>query len=69
MLNSSALYVCRKRPENMTDEEVALKFRLLLHFRGTGLASEKEYQELDDVSLIRAKSACRLIHLARRSWR
>lgn len=34
----------------MTDEQVALKFRLLLHFRGTGNATDKEYQELDDVS-------------------
>jgi hypothetical protein len=44
----------------MTDEEVAHKFRLLLHFRGTGLATDKEYQELDDVSSIKVKSECRL---------
>jgi acid-sensing ion channel, other len=34
----------------MTHEEVALKFRLLLHFQGTGNATEKEYKELDDVN-------------------
>jgi amiloride-sensitive sodium channel len=39
----------RKRPENMTDDEVSMKLRLLLHFRGNGNATDKEYQELSDV--------------------
>lgn len=34
----------------MTDEEVAYKLRLLLHFRGSGVATDKEYQELEDVN-------------------
>jgi len=33
----------------MTDEQLAEKFRLLLHFRGSGNASEKDYQEIHDV--------------------
>lgn len=39
----------RKRPNNMTDDELADKLRMLLHFRGTGNATDKEYQELNDV--------------------
>lgn len=34
----------------MTDQQIADKLRLLLHFRGTGVATDKEYQELHDVS-------------------
>lgn len=34
----------------MSDEELAIKFRLLLHFRGSGLATDKDYQEFNDVS-------------------
>jgi hypothetical protein len=36
----------------MTDIEVAEKLKLLLHFRGTGKAGDKEYQELHDVIFI-----------------
>lgn len=39
----------RKRPENLTDEEVAYKLRLMLHFRGSGNATDKEYQLVNDV--------------------
>lgn len=38
-----------KKPPNMTDEELALKFKLLLHYRGSGVATAKEYQEINDV--------------------
>lgn len=34
----------------MTDEQVAYKFRLLLHFRSSGNATDREYQELNDVT-------------------
>ena len=34
----------------MTEEDVAIKLRLLLHFRGSGNASDKEYQVLNDVN-------------------
>lgn len=33
----------------MTDDEVATKLKMLLHFRGTGKATDKEYQDLNDV--------------------
>lgn len=39
----------RKRPGNKSDEELVAKFKMLLHFRGPGNATEKEYQELNDV--------------------
>lgn len=35
----------------MTDEDVAIKLRLLLHFRGSGNATDREYQVLNDVKL------------------
>lgn len=38
------------KPENVTDEELIQKFKLLIHFQGNGNASEKEYQEIHDVS-------------------
>lgn len=41
----------RKRPNNLTDEDVANNLRLLLHFRGSGSASDKEYQTLNDVRM------------------
>lgn len=44
-------FVNRKyKPENMTDENLIQKFKLLIHFQGSGNASEKEYQEIHDVS-------------------
>lgn len=39
----------RKRQGNISDEELVAKFKMLLHFRGPGNATEKEYQELNDV--------------------
>lgn len=33
----------------MTNEEIAEKLKLLLHFRGNGKATDKEYQDLSDV--------------------
>jgi hypothetical protein len=36
----------------VTDEELAMKLRNLLHFRGSGNATDKEYQELNDVNLV-----------------
>lgn len=36
----------------MSDDEVATKLRLLLHFRGSGKATDKEYQELSDVNFV-----------------
>ena len=39
----------------MTDEQVAYKFRLLLQFRGTGNATDKEYQELSDVNSLKRR--------------
>lgn len=33
----------------MTDDEIVNKIRMLLHFRGTGNATDKDYQELADV--------------------
>lgn len=43
------IFCCRKRPDNMTNEAIAEKLKMLLHFRGTGKATDKEYQELSDV--------------------
>jgi hypothetical protein len=34
----------------MSDEDVAQLFQLLLHFSMTGSASDKQYQEMNDVS-------------------
>lgn len=39
----------KSKPENVTAEEMIQKFKLLMHFQGSGNASEKEYQEIDDV--------------------
>lgn len=44
-------FYCRKRLNNMTDDEVAEKLKILLHFRGNGKATEKEYQDLNDVTV------------------
>lgn len=43
------IFCCRKRPDNMTNEAIAEKLKMLLHFRGNGKTSDKEYQELSDV--------------------
>ena len=37
------------RPEDMTDEDLIQKFKLLLHFQGSGNATKLEYQEIHDV--------------------
>ncbi|CRK99689.1 CLUMA_CG012989, isoform A [Clunio marinus] len=38
-----------RKPYNITDEELAYKLRLLLHFRGSGNASLEEYREVSDI--------------------
>lgn len=51
IINFALTYGKRRkhRPENMTDEDLVRKFRLLMHFQGSGNSSEKEYQEIHDV--------------------
>lgn len=39
----------RKRPENMTADQLSLMFRMILHFEGIGYATDAAYNELDDI--------------------
>ena len=38
-----------QRPANMTAMELALKFKLMLHFKGIGNATDAQYEELNDI--------------------
>jgi hypothetical protein len=45
----------------LSDEELINKFRLMLHFMGSGNASAKEYEELNDVSCCRFRVLYRAV--------
>lgn len=39
----------RKRPDNVTDEQLIQKFKLMMHFQGSGTSTDKDYKEFHDV--------------------
>lgn len=49
----------RKRPDNVTDEQLIQKFKLMMHFQGSGTSTDKDYKEFHDVcELIKIISRC-----------
>ena len=39
----------RKRPDNITDEQLIQKFKLMMHFQGSGTSTDKDYKDFHDV--------------------